>query len=83
MLDYSVALARLVLGVGVLGGAGGPQVFMWFYGQGVSLEGIVVFFGRALSAVGIAQVYGLAFGLVARLHNVFWNGLGRVPAGCG
>jgi uncharacterized protein (TIRG00374 family) len=29
-----------------------------------------------LSALGVAQVYGLAFGLVARLDALFWNGLG-------
>jgi len=29
-----------------------------------------------LSALGIAQVYGLAFGLVARIHSLVWNGLG-------
>src|SRR5262249_36946937 len=29
-----------------------------------------------LSALGVAQVYGLAFGLVARLHSLVWNGLG-------
>ena len=29
-----------------------------------------------LSAVGIAQVFGLAFGLIARLEGLFWNGIG-------
>jgi uncharacterized membrane protein YbhN (UPF0104 family) len=29
-----------------------------------------------LSAVGIAQVFGLAFGLIARLESLFWNGIG-------
>src|SRR5215510_7934201 len=29
-----------------------------------------------LSTLGIAQVYGLAFGLMARLEGLFWNGLG-------
>src|SRR5262249_39924094 len=32
----------------------------------------------ALSALGVEQTYGVAFALVARLHNVFWNGLGLV-----
>src|SRR5262245_27706277 len=29
-----------------------------------------------LSTLSIAQVYGLAFGLMARLEGLFWNGLG-------
>ena len=29
-----------------------------------------------LSTLGIAQMYGLAFGLMARLEGLFWNGLG-------
>jgi hypothetical protein len=32
----------------------------------------------ALSALGVEPTYGVAFALVARLHNVFWNGLGLV-----
>lgn len=38
-----------------------------------TLEGARVL---VLSAVGIAQVFGLAFGLIARLDNLFWNGIG-------
>jgi uncharacterized protein (TIRG00374 family) len=38
-----------------------------------TLEGTRVL---VLSAVGITQVFGLAFGLIARLENLFWNGIG-------
>ncbi len=38
-----------------------------------TLEGTRVL---VLSAVGIAQVFGLAFGLIARLESLFWNGIG-------
>jgi glycosyltransferase 2 family protein len=50
---------------------------MFFFVSG-SLGTLEVIRFTVLSAVGIAQVSGLAFGLVARLHNVFWNGLGLV-----
>jgi len=50
---------------------------MFFFVSG-SLGTLEVIRFTVLSAVGIAQIYGLAFGLVARLHNVFWNGLGLV-----
>jgi hypothetical protein len=38
-----------------------------------TLEGTRVL---VLSAAGIAQVFGLAFGLIARLESLFWNGIG-------
>ena len=38
-----------------------------------TLEGARVL---VLSAVGIPQVFGLAFGLIARLESLFWNGIG-------
>jgi hypothetical protein len=38
-----------------------------------TLEGTRVL---VLSAVGITQVFGLAFGLIARLESLFWNGIG-------
>ena len=51
---------------------------MFFFVSGSLAGTLEVIRFTALSAVGIAQVSGLAFGLVARLHNVFWNGLGLV-----
>ena len=30
----------------------------------------------ALSALGVAQIYGLAFGLIARVEQLVWSGLG-------
>jgi uncharacterized protein (TIRG00374 family) len=38
-----------------------------------TLEGTRVL---VLSAVGIPQTFGLAFGLIARLESLFWNGIG-------
>jgi uncharacterized membrane protein YbhN (UPF0104 family) len=38
-----------------------------------TLEGTRVL---VLSAVGIPQAVGLAFGLIARLESLFWNGIG-------
>jgi uncharacterized membrane protein YbhN (UPF0104 family) len=40
-----------------------------------TLEGARVL---VLSTVGITQVFGLAFGLIARLDSLFWNGIGLV-----
>lgn len=49
------------------------QVFFFVPGNLGTLEGIRF---AVLSTLGIAQVYGLAFGLMARLEGLFWNGLG-------
>jgi hypothetical protein len=34
-----------------------------------------------LSLLGVAQVYGLAFGLVARVEQLFWAGVGFLAYG--
>jgi len=49
------------------------QMFFFVPGQIGTLEGarLVV-----LAALGVSQIYGLAFGIVARLEHLFWNGLG-------
>jgi uncharacterized membrane protein YbhN (UPF0104 family) len=49
------------------------QMFFFVPGQIGTLEGarLVV-----LAALGVSQIYGLAFGIVARLEQLFWNGLG-------
>jgi uncharacterized protein (TIRG00374 family) len=49
------------------------QVFFFVPGRLGTLEGIRF---AVLSSLGIAQVYGLAFGFMARLDSLFWNGLG-------
>lgn len=49
------------------------QIFFFVPGRLGTLEGIRF---TVLSALGIGDVYALAFGLVARLHQLFWNGLG-------
>lgn len=49
------------------------QVFFFVPGNIGTLEGIRF---TVLSAFDVAEVYGLAFGLVARLENLCWNGLG-------
>jgi glycosyltransferase 2 family protein len=49
------------------------QVFFFVPGGLGTFEGIRF---TVLSTLGIAQVYGLAFGLIARLESLFWNGLG-------
>jgi len=49
------------------------QMTFFVPGSVGTLEGIRF---TALSAFGVAQVYGVAFGLIARLHQLFWNGLG-------
>ena len=53
--------------------AAGEQMTFFVPGSVGTLEGIRF---TALSAFGVLQVYGVAFGLVARLHQLFWNGLG-------
>jgi uncharacterized protein (TIRG00374 family) len=49
------------------------QIFFFVPGGLGTFEGIRF---TVLSTLGIAQVYGLAFGLIARLESLFWNGLG-------
>jgi uncharacterized protein (TIRG00374 family) len=49
------------------------QVFFFVPGSLGTFEGIRY---AVLSTLGIAQAYGLAFGLMARLESLFWNGLG-------
>ena len=49
------------------------QMFFFVPGSLGTLEAIRF---TTLSALGVVQVYGLAFGLIARLQNLFWNGLG-------
>jgi uncharacterized protein (TIRG00374 family) len=49
------------------------QIFFFVPGRLGTMEGIRF---TVLSALGIGDVYALAFGLVARLHHLFWNGLG-------
>lgn len=49
------------------------QIFFFVPGRLGSMEGIRF---TVLSALGIGDVYSLAFGIVARLHNLFWTGLG-------
>jgi lysylphosphatidylglycerol synthase-like protein len=51
------------------------QMVFFVSGSLGTLEAIRV---TALSALGVEQTYGVAFALVARLHNLFWNGLGLV-----
>jgi glycosyltransferase 2 family protein len=53
---------------------GALDQFFFFVPSGLgTFEGIRF---TVLSTLGIAQVYGLAFGLIARLEGLFWNGLG-------
>jgi uncharacterized protein (TIRG00374 family) len=54
------------------------QMFFFVAGNLGTLEGVRFV---VLSTLGMAQAYGLAFGLVARLHNLFWNGLGLLAYG--
>src|SRR5712691_1609271 len=49
------------------------QVFFFVPGGLGTFEGIRF---TILSTLGVAQVYGLAFGLMARLEGLVWNGLG-------
>jgi glycosyltransferase 2 family protein len=78
-------LLRLLLGDQALGLANALMVAvvvaaleqMVFFVSG-SLGTLEAIRFTALSALGVEQAYGIAFALVARLHNVFWNGLGLV-----
>jgi hypothetical protein len=49
------------------------QMTFFVPGSVGTLEGIRF---TVLSAFGVVQVYSVAFGLIARLHQLFWNGLG-------
>jgi uncharacterized protein (TIRG00374 family) len=49
------------------------QMFFFIPGRLGTLEGIRF---SVLSALGITQVYGLAFGLIARIEQLVWSGLG-------
>src|SRR5207244_11816087 len=49
------------------------QIFFFVPGRLGTMEGIRF---TVLSALGVGDVSALAFGLVARLHHLFWNGLG-------
>ncbi|MGE3537026.1 MAG: lysylphosphatidylglycerol synthase transmembrane domain-containing protein [Candidatus Tectimicrobiota bacterium] len=49
------------------------QAFFFVPGSLGTLEGVRF---TVLSTLGVAQVYGLAFGLIIRLQQLFWNGVG-------
>jgi uncharacterized membrane protein YbhN (UPF0104 family) len=49
------------------------QVFFFVPGGLGTFEGVRF---TILSSLGVAQVYGLAFGLMARLESLVWNGFG-------
>jgi len=49
------------------------QVFFFVPGGLGTFEGVRF---TILSTLGVPQVYGLAFGLMARLEGLVWNGLG-------
>jgi uncharacterized protein (TIRG00374 family) len=49
------------------------QVFFFVPGNIGTLEGIRF---MVLSTIGMSEVYGVAFGIVARLESLCWNGLG-------
>jgi hypothetical protein len=49
------------------------QIFFFVPGRIGTLEGARF---MVLSALGVAQIYGLAFGLVARVEQLVWSGLG-------
>jgi uncharacterized protein (TIRG00374 family) len=49
------------------------QLFFFVPGRLGTLEGVRF---SVLSALGIAQLYGLAFGLIARIEQLVWSGLG-------
>jgi uncharacterized protein (TIRG00374 family) len=49
------------------------QMFFFVPGRLGTLEGVRF---SVLSALGIAQIYGLIFGLIARLEQLVWSGLG-------
>jgi uncharacterized protein (TIRG00374 family) len=81
-------LLRLLLGAGApnfadaamvaVAVAALDQMFFFVPGRLGTLEGarFVV-----LSLLGVAQVYGLAFGLVARVEQLFWTGVGFLAYG--
>lgn len=54
------------------------QMFFFVPGRLGTLEGVRF---TVLSALGIAQVYGLAFGLIGRLEQLVWSGLGLAAYG--
>jgi hypothetical protein len=49
------------------------QMFFFVPGRLGTLEGVCF---SVLSALDIAQIYGLIFGLIARLEQLVWSGLG-------
>lgn len=51
------------------------QIFFFVPGNIGTLEGIRF---TVLSAFGVAEVYGFAFGLVARIESLCWNGIGLI-----
>ncbi|MCZ6872887.1 MAG: lysylphosphatidylglycerol synthase transmembrane domain-containing protein [bacterium] len=54
------------------------QMFFFVPGRLGTLEGARF---MVLSLLGIAQVYGLTFGIVARLEQLFWSGVGFLAYG--
>jgi uncharacterized protein (TIRG00374 family) len=76
-------LLRLLLGAGApdfatacivaVAVAALDQMFFFVPGRLGTLEGVRF---TVLSTLGVAHVYGLAFGLIARLENLVWTGLG-------
>ena len=51
------------------------QIFFFVPGRIGTLEGARFL---VLSTLGVAQVYGLAFGLIARIEQLFWSGIGMI-----
>jgi glycosyltransferase 2 family protein len=51
------------------------QIFFFVPGRIGTLEGARFL---VLSTFGVAQVYGLAFGLIARIEQLFWSGIGMI-----
>jgi hypothetical protein len=49
------------------------QMFFFVPGRLGTLEGVRF---SVLSALGLTQIYGLAFGLIARIEQLVWSGLG-------
>jgi hypothetical protein len=49
------------------------QMFFFVPGRFGTLEGVRF---SVLSALGLTQIYGLAFGLIARIEQLVWSGLG-------
>jgi uncharacterized protein (TIRG00374 family) len=71
--DQAPGLARALMVAVVV--AALEQMVFFVSGSPGTLEAIRF---TALTALGVEQTYGMAFALVARLHNLFWNGLGLV-----